>query len=49
MVDVTMLVRVGGRERTAGEYRALAERAGFRLDRVIAPPARHAVLECAPA
>ena len=49
MIDVTMLARLGGRERTAAEYRALVERAGFRLEGVIPSPAGHAILECTPA
>jgi hypothetical protein len=49
MVDVTMLVRVGVRERTEAEYRTLLDRAGFRLDRVIPTSARHTILECLPA
>jgi hypothetical protein len=35
MLDIGMLVVAGGRERTAGEYAALYERAGFRLARVV--------------
>src|SRR5690606_6033927 len=31
MLDMTMLVMMGGRERTAAEYAALLEQAGFRL------------------
>lgn len=46
MVDVTMLARVGGRERTEAEFRDLLDRAGFRLERVIPTPARHTILEC---
>jgi SAM-dependent methyltransferase len=34
--DLNMLVQTGGGERTEGEYRALLEQAGFRLERVIA-------------
>jgi len=48
MVDVTMLVRVGGRERTEAEYRALLERAGFHLDRIIPTPIRFTILDCMP-
>jgi hypothetical protein len=48
MVDVTMLARVGGRERTEAEYRELLDPAGFRLERVIPTATRHQILECIP-
>jgi ubiquinone/menaquinone biosynthesis C-methylase UbiE len=48
MLDITMLVRVGGRERTEAEYRALLDRARFRLDRVIPTPVRFSILDCVP-
>lgn len=48
MVDVTSLVRLGGRERTEVEYRILLARAGFRLERVI-PTSLHAIFACVPA
>jgi hypothetical protein len=48
MADVTMLVRVGGRERTAAEFSALLDRAGFRLDQIIPTLGPHTVLECLP-
>lgn len=48
MVDVTMLARVGGRERTEIEYRSVLARAGFCLDHVIPTQAGHHILECAP-
>jgi hypothetical protein len=48
MVDITMLVRVGGRERTEAEYRALLERTGFRLDWVVPTTSPHNILECTP-
>ena len=35
LMDLNMLVMLTGRERTAGEYRALLEAAGFRFDRLI--------------
>ena len=47
MLDVTMLARVGGRERTESEFRALLGRSGFRLERVIPTP-HHAILDCVP-
>jgi SAM-dependent methyltransferase len=48
MIDVTMLVRLGGRERTAVQYATLLEEAGFNLDRVISTAGRQSVLECSP-
>jgi hypothetical protein len=37
--DVAMLLLFGGgRERTAGEYRALLDRAGWQLDRIVTNP-----------
>jgi O-methyltransferase domain/Dimerisation domain len=36
LADLNMLAQTGGGERTEGEYRALLEQAGFRLERVIA-------------
>ena len=40
MMDVAMLAITGGRERTAAEFAALYERAGFRLSRTIPLPAQ---------
>ncbi len=48
MVDVTMLARVGGRERTEAEYRALLEGAGFRVARVVPTGSLFSLLECVP-
>jgi SAM-dependent methyltransferase len=48
MIDVTMLVRVGGRERTEAEYRTLLDRAGFHIARIISTPIRYVILECVP-
>jgi hypothetical protein len=36
LADLNMLVQTGGAERTEAEYRTLLEKAGFRLERVIA-------------
>jgi len=44
-MDLNMLVMTGGRERTAAEYRALFEAAGFHLNRIISTPMEVAVLE----
>ena len=49
MIDVTMLVRLGGRERTAAQYATLLEKTGFNLDRVLTTAGRQAILECSPA
>ncbi|MFF0066950.1 methyltransferase [Streptomyces sp. NPDC005279] len=37
-VDLTMLAMLTGRERTAEEYEALLDAAGFTLDRIVATP-----------
>ena len=34
-MDINMLVNAGGRERTASEFRALYDRAGFELEHII--------------
>ncbi len=46
--DIVMLVALGGQERTAGEYRRLLERAGFRLERIVATAGPRSVLEALP-
>jgi hypothetical protein len=38
LLDLTMLVLLGGRERTEAEFRSLYERSGFRLSRVVPLP-----------
>jgi hypothetical protein len=38
LLDLTMLVLLGGRERTEAEFRALYARSGFRLSRVVPLP-----------
>jgi hypothetical protein len=48
-MDLNMLVIAGGRERTEHEYRALLERSGFQLDRVIDTGTAVSVLEATPA
>ena len=48
LIDVHMLVETGGRERTEEEWRALLDRAGFRLARVF-PDTPWSVLEALPA
>ena len=49
IVDVTMLVMTGGRERTPDEYRELLASAGFRLNRVTPTPTGMAIFEAVPA
>jgi hypothetical protein len=49
LLDVTMMVAVGGRERTEGEYRRLFAGHGFRLTRVFAAAGDVSVLEGRPA
>jgi len=44
--DLNMLVGHGGRERTLGEYRALAAAAGFELTRAVESAAGASVIEC---
>lgn len=43
--DLEMLVQAGARERTAGEYRKLYEKAGFRLTRVVPTAAGLSLVE----
>lgn len=45
LMDVTMLVFTGGRERSTAQYRELFERAGFRLTRVIPTGSPHRIVE----
>ncbi|AUI61789.1 methyltransferase [Amycolatopsis sp. BJA-103] len=44
-IDLTMLVLVSGRERTAEEYRALLDSAGFVLDRIVPSPTPFSFIE----
>jgi O-methyltransferase domain len=44
-IDLTMLVMLGGRERTAAEYRALFEAAGFKLTQIIPTASEMSVIE----
>jgi hypothetical protein len=49
MSDVAMLLLFGGgRERTAGEYRELLERSGWRLDQIVTNPGGISVIEASP-
>ncbi|MFE3264092.1 methyltransferase [Streptomyces sp. NPDC059215] len=45
MVDLTMLGMLPGRERTEPEFRALLEKAGFTLDRVVPTPTAFSIVE----
>lgn len=47
VLDVIMLAVTGGRERTPSEYKALLERAGFRLERTITTPSQYSIIEAA--
>ena len=49
MVDMQMLVMLGGRERTLEEFRALLEGAGFQLTRVIPTESPFQLIEAIPA
>jgi O-methyltransferase domain len=49
MLDMMMLVGPGGRERTEPEYRALLEKAGFRLTKVVPTRSATSVVEAVPA
>lgn len=48
LLDLTMLVAPGGRERTADEYRELLRAAGFRLTRIVPTAALDSVIEGVP-
>ena len=48
MTDMVMLVAPGGQERTAGEYGALLEKAGFRLTNVVPTGSDVSVVEAVP-
>ena len=45
LFDISMLAMLGGRERTAGEYRALLESAGLRMTRTLATASPHSLIE----
>ena len=49
IADITMMVMVGGRERTEVEFRELFEQAGLKLTRIIPTESRVSVLEGVPA
>jgi hypothetical protein len=45
LMDMNMLVMLGGRERTAGEYSALLQRCGYEVERVIPTGGMFSVIE----
>jgi hypothetical protein len=47
LLDLTMMVMMGGRERTAGEVETLLDTAGSRLERVVSLPTPHKLVEAA--
>jgi hypothetical protein len=49
MLDLMMLVGPGGQERTEPEYRALLDKAGFQLTRVVPTASAASVVEAVPA
>ena len=49
ILDLNMLVVLGGRERTEAEYRDLLSAGGFRLDRIVPTPSLTSVVEAVPA
>jgi SAM-dependent methyltransferase len=49
LMDLNMLVMTGGLERTAKEYAALLEQAGFRVSRVVATASPFSLVEAVPA
>ncbi len=48
LIDISMLVFTGGKERTGSEYSALLERAGFRLNRIVPSLAEVSIIEAVP-
>jgi hypothetical protein len=49
MLDIIMLSLPGGQERSEPEYRALLDRAGFRLARVVPTESAVSIVEAFPA
>jgi hypothetical protein len=49
LFDIAMLALLGGRERTAHEYRQLLHASGFQLERVIPTRCAHSIIEAIPA
>lgn len=49
LVDLWLMLLVGGRERTASQYADLLQRAGFRLERVVETASAVSIVEAIPA
>ena len=49
MLDLTMMLGPGGRERTQAEFTALLSGARFKLEKVIPTPTPHSIIEAVPA
>jgi hypothetical protein len=49
MLDIIMLTAPGGQERTESEYRALLDKAGFKLTRVVPTESPVSIVEAVPA
>jgi hypothetical protein len=45
MIDLVMLAMLGGRERTAGEWRRLLVDGGFTLDRIVSGSSAFSAIE----
>ena len=48
VMDIVMMVNLGGLERTAAEYQALIEKAGFELIGIIPTTSAMSIIECVP-
>jgi hypothetical protein len=46
--DLTMLVALGGRERSKAEFSSLLDATGFRLTRVVTTDLEYSILEAVP-
>jgi hypothetical protein len=49
LVDLWLMLLVGGKERTKAQYADLLSRAGFKLERVVETAAAVSVIEAVPA
>jgi hypothetical protein len=49
LVDIQMMIGLGGKERTEAEYRSLLEEAGFRMIRVQPTRGPLSIIEAVPA
>jgi hypothetical protein len=45
MLDLVMLVMLGGRERSAAEWEGLLASGGFALDRILSGPGQFSIIE----